>query len=836
MGNTHSEGAVQREREAVEVLRKDREDEKAGWRSNPGKDEQPRAPPALACGLEPGVDSQAREGDANPQRGFSDDPAPALGTAADAKVKPSQGKKRKIAKARKWASGQVAFQEPVVDKPVGERLQPLGRAGQGRASSSKPGVDPLRAVPPPGFLQQGREAGPDCQPGSPRPGAGSRVPESMKQDPSDTRCHKAGTGSAHRGQGEPTGPLLQLLPPLPPTSQNKGGKRAQLSWAPQGETGPTTAQSSQGSTNGKESPCKLIKLSTIQPTPGPVVDRGAQGHRGQQEGQLPARQEGEVGKPSSPATGSEAQSRPDRLVAAKVRVDTPACVKRALGPAPDPTPCPGRLKTHSFLTKRGAHVDPAPGPPGTMPPRVDPLSVGAKPAPGARKGTPASISYAEALKQGTPPASPREHTVLPSGGAQVPRPELGSPKEPRDVPQVQDSASAASKKKLPFYEQLIASLKSQAQRQRGSKVQRPIPGQEGPDQCRPAKAEAEATQEAPSTGPVMAETLALPGPDAQPEPEPPPAPQLSFQLEAHLRPPQPGAAKAEGDFAPWVQPIFRFQSQLLPREEAEVYRSISFLPQGPAAGPPQQHPPMAGTGPPLGVLSQSWLRLQDSTSCRLQLQPLAEAWPEPGASTPSLYPWPGVDGPALEQLPVWPMLEGQSQGQAELGTVAQLQCQQLLRPAAPVPLQLQLQIACNIQQQSQPPAQDKAALQQQQKLTQPQASPKVQLQPEPRANSKPSAPAPAQPKLAASRPPKPEQLPPRAPAQVSASAKARPQAQAKGRKVPPSCPAQLQEPAQAEAAQRPAGRWAAFQVDKTCTRKCHCRHREDQLPRNITAW
>eukprot|EP00061_Rhincodon_typus_P003454 g20119.t1 len=132
MGNTHSEAPAQRERElplqTVEVLRKDRDDEKPSRRSNlSSKEEQQRVAASMAFRPSSLTDPQ-------PDRG----PQGAATAISDPRVKPNQGKKRKIAKARKWTPGQAMPQE-AVDKPMSERLHSSIRVyspgpGEGRAA------------------------------------------------------------------------------------------------------------------------------------------------------------------------------------------------------------------------------------------------------------------------------------------------------------------------------------------------------------------------------------------------------------------------------------------------------------------------------------------------------------------------------------------------------------------------------------------------------------------------------------------------------------------------------------------------------------------------------
>ncbi|GCC22560.1 hypothetical protein chiPu_0000948 [Chiloscyllium punctatum] len=125
MGNTHSEAPAQRDRElplqTVEVHQKDREDEKTGRRANlSSKEEQQRVAVSVTFGPACVTDTQ-------PDRKLTSlvsasDPRDTAAAILDQWVKPNQGKKRKIAKAQKWTSGQATAQE-AADNSMGERRQ-----------------------------------------------------------------------------------------------------------------------------------------------------------------------------------------------------------------------------------------------------------------------------------------------------------------------------------------------------------------------------------------------------------------------------------------------------------------------------------------------------------------------------------------------------------------------------------------------------------------------------------------------------------------------------------------------------------------------------------------
>ncbi|XP_072885365.1 uncharacterized protein [Hemitrygon akajei] len=723
MGNTHSETPIpQREQEVPPQAAE--ETERAGPGTNFGKNEEPKAMPPLASGLERDPGPQAGEGDANPQVGLGDLQVPGTGLSANTKAKLCQSKKRKIAKARKWASGQ----EPATmaeGRLESKKPQPMGMADQGRA--------PPRSLQPEvamhtNYLSGGSEIG--------------------VQEPSDSSGLKACRGLERRGRGEPTGVPSQILPPA---GQGQTGKRAPVSGASRVEAEAPKPQSSQASAAGKESPGKMIMVGIIPTSPGPVPGQGSQTSRRHNEDGPPT---GQDRKPDPTPAGPEAQP--------SVRTETLNCAKQAQGPGHETTPRMGCLKPHSFLSKRGAHVDPVLGP---TPPWVN------------QPPFPASLSYSQALKWGLPVAR------CPAGEAEVPR-------EAREVPQAQD---VASKKKLPFYEQLIASLKSQAQRQRSAKLQKPILGQEGPSQCQPATIKAEAVQE----------PLSTPKPQAEQKPTPPPSLLSSLpsvQFEAQLRPQV--LAKAEGKPVPSIQPVFQIQS---PRTSC----SLSSVSQGPPPGSARLHLPL-----PLPIATTGFgPKLHLSSSCEAPAQ--AQHRLECGALASTPYPQPGPDSVAPGPLPIQPVVQSQSQGQTEPGMAAQ-QLPKATSPTPPHP-----PTTCGVQQ-----------------LQQGQLGPSptpAEAQPQPETNVDPNPPAPtpiqAHSKLAAARPRKQQQ-----PAQ-KAAAKAKPPAQASGKKAPPAQwqePPQVQAEAEPDTPQRPAGRWTPFQVDTTCTRKCYCRHREEQG--SINGW
>ncbi|XP_038642214.1 proline-rich protein 36-like [Scyliorhinus canicula] len=903
MGNTHSEAPVQRERDPsaqnAEVLRKDREDEKASRKPNPpGREEQQRASFSTAYSSASVAEPQ-RARDTNPQTGVQGNPEPANPTILDTSVKPSQGKKRKIAKARKWTSVQANSQDAlaIVDKLTSDRLHSSMRAEQGSLPKATEGLASVLD-----FCHHEKELKRQAGPNTGNKDLLSQGAASRCAEP-DTDI---GTTPQRGGQGEPLDSTLHSL--LPSNQSATAARRLQLTYSPQGcqgKPGPTQGQSSQAPVNGKELPNKLIKLSIIRSPPCPqVTSPGASDkarppafqHDDQGRPQpakapaprptmKPAHADGkhsgwgaEEGAPPSEATEPAAGESPGRQAAPTCQVNRGGALPEAAlasaknGNLPPSVPS-GRLKAQSFLNKWGAHVEKDPSSAEKSQPLVDlpPFPPGAKAmAPHQEKyGAPAGISYAEALKQ-VPLMRISQDARCPANEAKEEAEALdpNGTKELGDVAPTQDSGSAAMKKKLPFYEQLIASLKSQTQKQKGLKPLRQTLTQEELSQSKPGKNGG--TLEAPAVLRVSPEPLLLPGSQTQTPAGSPQPPQLpspaSFQFEA---PDHSARTKADPKFVQWFQqqqqqPIFQFQSKLGPRpgpqEQAGAAASLSLGPVFQAASDPQLPVPGCGTVPQhhtsVQLPSQSWLNQQIEAQCRLQLHPQAQPWPVSMDSPPSLYASPQHNSQparsslASDQLPIWPRLQGQ---------MTHLPYQQHPKPA--IQTSLHLQISCNLQQQLavapppplpvpaklEPPQQPKQLQLQNrnQSPTQGPAAPKA----EPKGGPKPAAP----PKMA-TKPPKQEQLPPRASHQTSAKPKA--QAQAKGRKGQPALPsqplpAQRQEPIKVQAAaepaaeglsplQRPTGRWSAFQIDKTCTRKCHCRHREDKgtshLPRNIANW
>ncbi|GCB66826.1 hypothetical protein scyTo_0000645 [Scyliorhinus torazame] len=919
MGNTHSEAPVQRERDPsaqnAEVLRKDREDEKASRKSNPsGREEQQRVSFSSACSLASVAEPQ-RARDTNPQTGAQGNLEPANPATLDTRVKPSQGKKRKIAKARKWTSVQASSQDAlaVVDKLTSDRLHSSVRVEQDSSPKATEGL--ASAVPALDFCHHEKELSPKSQAG---PNAGNK---DLPSQGAASRCAEpdadVGTTPQRGGQGEPLDGTLHSL--LPSNQSAMAARRLQLACSSQGcqgKSGPTQGQSNQAPVNGKELPNKLIKLSIIRSPPCPQVTSPGASDRARppafqhdDEGRpqpakvlgplptmKPARTDGkhsgwgeEEGASPPEATELAAGESPERQAAPTCQVNRGGALpEAALASAKSGNQAPaapsGRLKAQSFLNKWGAHVEKDPSSAEKSQPLVDlpPFPPGAKAmAPHQEKyGAPAGISYAEALKQ-VPLLRISQDARCPANEAkeEVEAFDPNGTKELGDVAPTQDGGSAALKKKLPFYEQLIASLKSQTQKQKGLKPLRQILTQEELSQSKPGKNGG--TPEAPAVLQVSPEPLLLPGsqtqtPAGSPQPLQLPSP-ASFQFEA---PDHSARTKADPKFVQWFQqqqqqPIFQFQSKLGPRpgpqEQAGAAASLSLGPVCQTASDPQLPVPGCGTVPQLHTSvqlpSQSWLNQQIEAQCRLQLHPQAQPWPVSMVSPPSLYAPPQHNSQPIlgslpsDQLPIWPRLQGQTQAQVKFSTMTHLPCQQLPKPAIQTPLHLQ--ISCSLQQQlavvPAPPLPVPV------KLESPQQPKQIQLQnrnqspaqgpaapkAEPKGGPKPAAPAPPPPKVAA-KPPKQEQLPPRASHQTSA----KPKAQAKGRKGQPSLPSQplplqRQEPikvqAEAEPAaeglsplQRPTGRWSAFQIDKTCTRKCHCRHREDKgtshLPRNIANW
>lgn len=796
MGNTHSEALVSRERElplqCVEVPGKEGEEDKAGR-----KEVAPRASSGQTAGPEPGPEAQGREneGKAGPGAGARQ-PPPVGPSAAGVKAKLGPGKKRKIAKARKWASSQVASQEPVM---AVERLRPIVMAELIRVQTARPGMPVLGG----GGCQLPKEGGQEKQP---RPNGG----EAPGLDVPHPHGHElgAGPGLKHRGQGEPTGAILSHPGRHP--APGKAGKRAQLPWTAQqpqqGEAGAVRGAGGQAAVkangNGKESPCKLIKLSIIRP-PAPTT--------GGCKGQGPSEQQAEGPREGQGSTAGETapanDTRPGQACPPDARPG-----KNVPEPTVEAAPRHGRLKAHSFLSKRGAHVEPAVGlPPHSAPPLdLPPLS------PTHQASSPVAISYAQALKQAPEPRNPGQPRPA-QREVEAARPET---KEAGEARQAHDHASAAGKKKLPFYEQLIASLKSQAQRQKGVRPQRAAPAQEGACPCVPGKAEAEteAEEEARPVALATPEPLLLPSPgpsDPGPAPFPRPPSRSTFQFEGRVCPEQGG-----GEMPAW----FQAPCPLGPEEQAQAYRGVSLV------------APAMPASPPVVPATLDWLQ------------------PEPRATAPPPCPPPV---PELEPLPVWPLAQGQAQVQiqAQPGSLIHPQCPQPAAQAPPHP-----QRSSGIEQPPpalalpQPTSQAEAELPTRQRPSPEPAPPtsKAQLHAETKTTPKP--PAPARPRAGGARPQRQEQLAaPKAPSQP-ATAKARPQPQARGRKVQPSGSSQRPEPptataeaeADAEVAQegkaaaRPTGRWAAFQVDRTCTRTCRCRHRHahgpSRLPRNVEAW
>ncbi|XP_069765386.1 gametogenetin-like [Narcine bancroftii] len=779
MGNTHSESPVQRERD----LQPQAGQEEASWRSTSNTDEPQRGPP-LTHGVDPGVDHQ--------DSGAGQ--APVSGTPVVTKVKPGLGK-RKITKGQKGASSQLASQEPV--GLARERPRTLATPEQARARTSKTSTDSAIAALSSGDHGPGGAAGQEVQPGGSAT-VEDRDTESLHQNPSDNPSLEP------RGQGEPAGATLNQQAMV-----SKASNQAQL---PQGAHEPQSelskGLSSQTTTNGKESPCRLIRLNIFRPPYSPRLPcdkprRGqGSGEQGADEHSGP-RSCGWEGEPSSPVTGAKAPQ-------SRSLISGPTSSKQALALEASLSTSEGGLNTHSSITKPGARADPAQCPRGsTVPPtNVATLSPSAKAVQAGRRG----ISYAEVLKQVPPQRCTQE--------SRVPWPELNSARELSEMPAASDATSSASKKKLPFYEQLIASLKSQAQRQKAAKPLRPTTSQEG-------LASLEATQE----------VSALPSPELRAKAGAPHFPQpdshTTFWFPAHIPAKQP-ADKTVSKAVPRMQPVCEFRVQPEAREQGKTFPAQRGAPVVSPCLPTNPPPRFMPTDKGRPQASRPALPLpgQEARVCgerQLISRPATLSLPS--------SPQPVIATPPLEKLQAHPTIQSLDECHAE----PLPQCWQLPEPAPPA--QLHLPVPFTIPQQPplatwpQPSAQVEGELAQPQKQIQAQASAcsTALLQEE----SKPSAPCSLQFQPPIVRPWKQQRLLPRGCGQEPHKAKS--QKQTKGRKGLASCSSLAQELAKEKnAAQWPVGRWMPFQVDKTCTRKCHCRHRVDQgslhLPRNITTW
>ncbi|GCC39012.1 hypothetical protein chiPu_0023345 [Chiloscyllium punctatum] len=855
MGNTHSEAPAQRDRElppqTVEVHRKDREDEKTGRRSNlSSKEEQQRVAVSVTFGPACVTDPQPDRELTTPVSASG--PRDTAAAILDQRVKPNQGKKRKIAKARKWTSGQGTAQE-AADKSMGERRQPS-------VGAHLPGAGDGRVIAVPGLApsHQAKELPSQHQP---QPSVGGR-------EKANVAASALGTTPQHGGHQEPGEGTAHSLPlPGRSTVTAKAGSRAQFTCsllAPQGKPVPGEGQAA----SEKESPARPRahprpqEASMDAKAEGLGCTDNAQGGKGRpsetelchSSGKVGERAVGQAGLPlRTPEAGRrECMRQQEAPVACPGEEGGAGLDSSKRGPDQGRVAAPRaytpQLSIQPLHLERGAPLEEL-GLAGSR----KPLPPGAKTA-GSHRASPGTGSgYAPMLELRISPGSPP--TEAKPGSR-----ELG------DAAPGQDgmvAAATGSKKKLPFYEQLLASLKNQTQKQKGAKPQRQGQAREEASPPKPAKGHC------PLEGPITsAKPLPLTIPQAQAQVEPSQPPLLPSPSSFHFEAPQQ-TAKGNSDpkvlqrVQPQAQqllPVFQFQSgnRNGAQEQARAF-SLTPGPAGAAASSPQ---PPQGPGTGTGT-AQSWLRQQQQAHARPCSRPLASA--------PSLYcgPLPPLPPVSPQQLSPQPRELGQPtlfrpQVHHETPPHPQAQAPQ---PQAPSSNPLPPQATSNVQQQQltatptppPPPAKLESP-----KQTAAQASARG-LQPA--AGSKPQAPSPTQAKPPKQEPPVPLLVPPpapkaAAPAPGQASAKGKPPAQAKvGRKASGSSLSQLPlpqpapvvrpkplrvqaepepDPESKQPAQRPTGRWSAFQIDRTCNRKCQCRHREakgsSQLPRNIARW